>query len=47
MDIRIQTFLLDILQCVDEINQFLGENRDFIACKKDLKTKKAAVINKD
>ena len=45
MDIRIQTCLLDILQCVDEINQFLGENRDFIAYKKDLKTKKAVERN--
>ena len=45
MDIRIQTWLLDILQCVDEINQFLGENRDFIAYKKDLKTKKAVERN--
>jgi uncharacterized protein with HEPN domain len=41
MDNRIQTWLLDILQCIEEINQFLGENRDFIAYKKDLKTKKA------
>jgi uncharacterized protein with HEPN domain len=45
MDIRIQTWLLDILQCVDEINQFLGENRDFIAYKNDLKTKKAVERN--
>jgi uncharacterized protein with HEPN domain len=45
MDIRIQTWLLDILQCVDEINQFLGENRDFIAYQKDLKTKKAVERN--
>jgi uncharacterized protein with HEPN domain len=45
MDIRIQTWLLDILQCVDEINLFLGENRDFIVYKKDLKTKKAVERN--
>ena len=45
MDIRIQTWLLDILQCVDEINQFLGKNRDFIAYQKDLKTKKAVERN--
>lgn len=45
MDIRIQTWLLDILQCVDEINPFLGDNRDFIAYKKDLKTKKAVERN--
>jgi uncharacterized protein with HEPN domain len=45
MDIRIQTWLLDILQCVNEINQFLGENIDFIAYEKDLKTNKAVERN--
>ena len=45
MDIKIQTWLLDIIQSIDEINQFIGENRDFIAYKKDLKTKKAVERN--
>ena len=35
MDIRIKTYLLDILQSIEEINQFIGENRDFIVYKKD------------
>jgi uncharacterized protein with HEPN domain len=45
MDIKIQTWLLDIIQSIDEINQFIGENRDFTAYKKDLKTKKAVERN--
>jgi uncharacterized protein with HEPN domain len=45
MDIRIKTWLLDIIQSIDEINQFIGENKDFIAYKKDLKTKKAVERN--
>lgn len=45
MDIRIKTWLLDIIQSIDEINQFIGENKDFIAYKKDLKTKKAVESN--
>jgi len=45
MDIRIKTYLLDILQSIEEINQFIGENRDFIVYKKDLKTKKAVERN--
>jgi len=45
MDIKIQTWLLDILQCIEEINQFLGEHRDFAAYQKDLKTKKAIERN--
>ncbi|OGU65423.1 MAG: antitoxin [Stygiobacter sp. RIFOXYC12_FULL_38_8] len=45
MDIRIKTGLLDIRQCIDEIYLFLGENRDFLAYKADLKTKKAVERN--
>lgn len=45
MDFRIQTWLLDILQCIEEINLFLGDTRDFIAYKNDKKTKKAVERN--
>jgi len=45
MDIRIQTWLLDNFQCIEEINQFIPENRDFNAYKNDLKTKKAVERN--
>jgi uncharacterized protein with HEPN domain len=45
MDIKIKTWLLDIIQSIDEINQFIGGNKDFIAYKKDLKTKKAVERN--
>lgn len=45
MDIRIQSWIYDILQCIDEIDLFLGDNRDFSAYQKDLKTKKATERN--
>lgn len=45
MDIRIQASLLDIKLCIEEIYDFLGERRDFIAYKSDLKTKKAVERN--
>jgi uncharacterized protein with HEPN domain len=45
MDIRIQASLLDIKLCIEEIYEFLGERRDFIAYKSDLKTKKAVERN--
>ena len=45
MDIKIKTWLLDIQQCIDEIFLFLGESRDFIVYKADLKTKKAVERN--
>lgn len=45
MNIKIQSFLLDILTCIDEIYEFIGENRDFIVYKGDLKTKKAVERN--
>ena len=45
MDFRIKTWLLDILQSIDEINIFLGDQKDFLAYKADLKTKKAIERN--
>ena len=45
MDIKIKTALIDIDQCIDEIFDFVGELKDFIAYKKDLKTKKAVERN--
>lgn len=45
MDIKIQVWLLDIKVCIEEIFDFLGENRDFLAYKKDIKTKKAVERN--
>ena len=45
MDIRIQASLLDIKLCIEEIYEFLGERRDFIAYKNDLKTKRAVERN--
>ena len=41
MDINIKTWLVDIQQSIEEINDFLGERRDFFAYQNDLKTKKA------
>ena len=45
MDIKIQACLLDIKVCIDEIYLFLGERRDFVEYKSDLKTKKAVERN--
>jgi uncharacterized protein with HEPN domain len=45
MDIKIKTWLLDIHQSIDEIFLFLGDSRDFIVYKADLKTKKAVERN--
>jgi uncharacterized protein with HEPN domain len=45
MDIKIQTYLLGIQVCIDEINSFLGESRDFRLYKNDIKTKKAIERN--
>lgn len=45
MDIKIKTWLLDIQQSIDEIFLFLGDSRDFIVYKADLKTKKAVERN--
>lgn len=45
MDIKVKTWLLDIHQSIDEIFLFLGDSRDFITYKADLKTKKAVERN--
>jgi uncharacterized protein with HEPN domain len=45
MDIKINAWLLDIQQCIDEILIFKVENTDFLAYKSDLKTKKATERN--
>ena len=45
MNIKIQAWLLDIKVCIDEIYEFLGERRDFVEYKSDLKTKKAVERN--
>lgn len=45
MDIRINSWLVDILQCIEEIFVFLGEKRDFNAYLTDIKTKKAVERN--
>jgi uncharacterized protein with HEPN domain len=45
MDINIKTWLIDIQQSIEEIFDFLGDQRDFFAYQKDLKTKKAVERN--
>lgn len=45
MDNKIKVCLLDIIQCIEEIYIFLGENRDFNSYRKDIKTKKAIERN--
>lgn len=45
MDVKIQTWLLDIHQAIDEIFEFIGEKRDFKIYQSDLKTKKATERN--
>jgi uncharacterized protein with HEPN domain len=45
MDIKIKAWLLDIQQCIEEIFLFIGNRRDFLAYKEDLKTKKAVERN--
>lgn len=45
MVLKIQTWLLDIEQCIDEIFLFIGDDRNFLNYKKDLKTKKAVERN--
>ena len=45
MDFKIKTWLLDILQCIDEIYIFLGNQKDFLTYRTDLKTKKAIERN--
>jgi uncharacterized protein with HEPN domain len=45
MDIKIRTWLLDIQKSIDEIFTFVGDSRDFLVYKADLKTKKAVERN--
>ena len=45
MDVKIQTWLLDIHQAIDEIFEFIGEKKDFKIYQSDLKTKKATERN--
>lgn len=45
MDNKINAWLEDILRSIDEIYDFLPENRDFFEFQKDLKTKKAVERN--
>ena len=45
MDVKIQTWLLDIHQAIYEIFEFIGEKRDFKIYQSDLKTKKATERN--
>jgi uncharacterized protein with HEPN domain len=45
MDNKLNAWLEDILRSIDEIFDFLPENRDFFEFQKDLKTKKAVERN--
>jgi uncharacterized protein with HEPN domain len=45
MDNRINSWLEDIERSIDEIFNFLPEQRDFLAYQKDLKTKRAVERN--
>lgn len=45
MNLKIQSWLLDIEQSIDEISEFVGEQKDFTQYQKDLKTKKAVERN--
>lgn len=45
MEKEVQTWLEDIKQSIDEIEEFLPERRDFFEFKKDLKTRKAVERN--
>jgi uncharacterized protein with HEPN domain len=45
MDIRILSWLQDIIKSIDEIFLFLGERRDFKSYLADIKTKKAVERN--
>ncbi|WP_194973967.1 HepT-like ribonuclease domain-containing protein [Aquiflexum lacus] len=45
MDNKINAWLEDILRSIDEIFDFLPENRDFFEFQKDIKTKKAVERN--
>lgn len=45
MDPKIQAWLLDIDQSINEIFEFIGEKKDFFQYQQDLKTKKAVERN--
>jgi uncharacterized protein with HEPN domain len=45
MDNKLNAWLEDVLRSIDEIFDFLPENKDFYEFKKDLKTKKAVERN--
>jgi uncharacterized protein with HEPN domain len=45
MEKAVKTWLEDIKQSIDEIEEFLPEKRDFFEFKKDLKTRKAIERN--
>ena len=45
MEKEVQTWLEDIKQSIDEIEEFLPERRDFFEFKRDLKTRKAIERN--
>lgn len=45
MEDEVKTWLLDIKQAINEINDFLPDKKDFFKFKKDLKTKRAIERN--
>ena len=45
MEPKIQSWLLDVEQSIDEIFMFIGDTSDFFEYQKDLKTKKAVERN--
>jgi len=45
MEKEVQIWLEDMLQAIDEIEEFLPKRRDFFEFKKDLKTRKAIERN--
>ena len=45
MENEIKTWLIDIVQAIDEINQFLPEKNNFFDFQKDIKTRRAVERN--
>lgn len=45
MEVEIKAWLTDIKQAIKEINLFLPDKKDFLAFKRDLKTKRAIERN--
>lgn len=45
MEDQIKTWLSDIKQCIEEINEFLPDKKNFFEFKKDIKTKRAIERN--